>query len=229
MNRYAVIGLGRFGAKVAQGLADHGAEVLAIDSDIQAVDAMRGSVDQAMVLNATDEVAFRASGVEDVDTVVVAIGRHLEVSIVVTAQLVRMAAPHIIARASSPIQEQILRLIGAHEVVNPEVAMGETVARRLVAPELRDRRILPTGHEFVEIAARPSQLGHTLGELDITGRYGLRLLAVRKHRPGVDNHGRNIYVDDLLADPDASTVIEDGDVLAVVGTDAQVRALTRER
>ncbi len=229
MNRYAVIGLGRFGAKVAQVLADHGAEVLAIDNDVAAVDAMRSSVDQAMVLNATDEVAFRASGVEDVDTVVVAIGRHLEVSIVVTAQLVRMAAPHIIARASSPIQEQILRLIGAHEVVNPEVAMGESVARRLVAPELRDRRMLPTGHEFVELAARPSQLGHTLSELDIPGRYGLRLLAVRKHRPSVDDHGRNIYLDDLLADPDPSTVIEDGDVLAVVGTDAQVRALTRER
>ena len=70
---------------------------------------------------------------------------------------------------------------------------------------------------------------HPQRELDLGGRYGLRLLAVRKHRPSVDSHGRNIYVDDVIADPDASLVLEDGDVLAVVGTDAQVRALTRER
>ncbi|MGM0574177.1 MAG: potassium channel family protein [Myxococcota bacterium] len=227
MNRFAVIGLGQFGASVARTLADLGAEVLGLDADPQVVETYRDKLSQTIVVDATDEVAFRASGVDDADTVVVAIGADLEVSILVTAQLVHMAAPHIMARASSAMHEQILRLIGAHEVVNPEEALGRNIARKLVAPELRERHLLPTGHEFVEVAARKDFLGHTLGELDLHARFGVRVVALRKHQPTVTADGRNVYESQVVMDPTDEDRVEEGDLLAVIGTDPQIRALSR--
>ncbi len=227
MQRFAVIGLGQFGARVAQSLTDLGAEVLAIDSSPQIIETWRTRVAHAIVLDATDEAAFRASGVDDVDSVVVAIGRDIEVSILVVAQLVRLAVPHILARASSALHEQILRLIGAHDVVNPEEAMGENVARRLVAPEMHERLILPTGHEWFEIDAPASFWGKTLGELELPATYGVNVIAIRKHRPHIDTEGKSVFKQEVVMQPDERDLIEEGDIVAIVATDAQIRDLTR--
>ena len=69
MERVAVIGLGQFGHRIALRLAELGAEVLAIDSDPNVIEMSRSKVSQAIQLDATDEGAFQASGVDEVDTV----------------------------------------------------------------------------------------------------------------------------------------------------------------
>lgn len=227
MQRFAVIGIGQFGRRLTESLTGLGAEVLAIDSNEQVIESLRGTAAQAIVLDATNEAAFRACGVEDVDTAVVGIGRHLEISILVVAQLVRLGVPHIVGRASSPIHEHILRLIGANHIVNPEEAMGDTVARRLMAPDMHERLVLPTGHEWVEIDAPPAFWSQTLGQLALGERVGVHVVAIRRHRPYVDPQGKSTVDREVVMRPKQDDVIAEGDILCFVGTDTQIRELTR--
>ena len=74
MRQFAVIGLGRFGFKVAEVLAAKGAQVLAIDKNLRLVDKVRDIVTDAVQLECTDEEALKESGVENVDVAVVGIG-----------------------------------------------------------------------------------------------------------------------------------------------------------
>ena len=75
MKRFAVIGLGRFGKKLAIALAMSGAEVIAIDKDRQLVDEIRDQVSGAVRLDSTDEEALKAQGVDRSDVAIVCIGR----------------------------------------------------------------------------------------------------------------------------------------------------------
>ena len=221
MQRFAVIGIGQFGSRLAQRLSELGGEVLAIDRDESVVASIRSQVSQAIEVDVTDEHAFRACGVDEVDTAIVAVGRDIEVSILVVAQLVRLAVPHIVARASSSLHETILRNIGAHEVTNPEEEMGDSVALGLVSPEVHGRLLLPTGHEFVEIDLPESMWGKTVAELQLQGAY---LLAIKRHEPGIGPEGQNEYKIEQVDDPASDFVMQQGDTLALVGDSSVLRS-----
>ena len=55
MKRFAVIGLGRFGQKLAIALAMSGAEVIAIDKNRDEIELIRDQVSHAVRLDSTDE------------------------------------------------------------------------------------------------------------------------------------------------------------------------------
>lgn len=225
MKRIAVIGLGQFGTQVARELTRLDVEVLAIDRRAEPIEGVRRVVAQAMVLDAMDEAALGAAQLEDVDTIVVATGSNLEVSILVTAQLVRLGLGHIVARAASDLHEQVLRLVGAHDVVNPEADAGRALAASLVSPELKGRVHLPSEHEYAEIDAPASFFGRTVADLALRARYGVHLLAVRQHAPRVTADGRSTYEAKLVRDPDDRHVIAEGDRLGLVGTADRLAAL----
>ena len=75
MKRFAVIGLGRFGNKLAIALSMSGAEVIAIDRDRTVVDQIRDQVSHAVRLDSTDEDALKAQGVDMVDVAIVGMGQ----------------------------------------------------------------------------------------------------------------------------------------------------------
>ncbi|MHC4286269.1 MAG: NAD-binding protein [Planctomycetota bacterium] len=62
MKRFAVIGLGRFGQKLAIALAMSGAEVIAIDRNRDEIELIRDQVSLAVRLDSTDEEALKAQG-----------------------------------------------------------------------------------------------------------------------------------------------------------------------
>ncbi len=74
MRRFAVIGLGRFGSKLAIALSMSGAEVIAIDKNREVVDLIRDQVGHAVRLDSTDEEALRAQGVHNVDVAIIGMG-----------------------------------------------------------------------------------------------------------------------------------------------------------
>ena len=75
MKRFAVIGLGRFGQKLAIALAMSGAEVIAIDKDRDQIELIADQVSHAVRLDSTDEEALKAQGVDKVDVAIIGIGQ----------------------------------------------------------------------------------------------------------------------------------------------------------
>lgn len=130
--KFCVIGVGRFGYHVAIKLAEHGMEVLAVDSNESIIASVRDKVTQAICMRVKDEESLRSIGVEEMDTVIVAMGENFAQSILVTALLKqKLHIPSVIARSISAVHKDILSLIGADHVVLPEQEMGIRLADKL--------------------------------------------------------------------------------------------------
>ncbi|MBT9559688.1 MAG: TrkA family potassium uptake protein [Myxococcales bacterium] len=224
MRRFAVFGLGRFGAHVAISLAELGADVLAIDIEEEKCEALKRYVGiHPLCFDATNENALKASGVDDVDTAVVAMGTDREASILVTALLRRLSIPRIVARAVDDLHKQILQLVGAGLVFNPEVEMAKRAAQQIYATQLHERLSLPTGHHLVEVDAMEPLIGKTLGELDLRRRMELTVIAIKSRAPWVDDLGESRFRVQSNLNPGADDRVEKGDTLVVIGTPARIR------
>ena len=103
MKRFAVIGLGRFGQKLAIALAMSGAEVIAIDRNRDEIELIRDQVSHAVRLDSTDEEALKAQGIDKVDVAIIGIGqgtgRGFEASVLTVVNLRQMGVKNIYARA----------------------------------------------------------------------------------------------------------------------------------
>jgi trk system potassium uptake protein TrkA len=143
-------------------------------------------VAEAVAMDATDEASLARTQPERRDLCVCAIGdESRESSIVVTALLRQMGAKRLVARATNLLHERILRLIGAHEVVNPESAFGERFATHLLHPLVGDE--IDLGHDLrlTELRAPTALVGRSLGELALPKRFGITVVAIRTGERGV--------------------------------------------
>jgi len=227
MKQFAVIGLGKFGMKVALTLAEKGGQVLVVDEDIRKVEEIKDLVSQAVCLDSTDEDAMRAAGLEDVDAAIVGAGENLEHSILTTAILKKLGVPHIVARAVSDLHTQILERVGATRVINVEEQMGEQVARSIIAPAIQEQFALATGHSLAEVVPPPELIGQTIGKINLRQAYGVNIIAIQKRIPMVTPEGQNafrIQINDL---PKPTDVLEEDDILVVVGSDENIERLAR--
>lgn len=216
-NTVCVIGLGRFGAKLATTLFQSEHEVLAIDQNDLRVQDMLGRVTYAVEADATSETALRDLGVADMDVAVVALGSQVQSSIITTMLLKTMGLPFVIARATDTRHAEILHRVGADKVIFPE----EEAAVRAASLDLT-----PNSIEFIGITEtdgihklRPPERmrGRSLRDVGLGGDHSHRLT------PLVIQRGH-----EYVMNPDDDEIIGDGDILIVVGSHDQI-ARTFER
>ncbi len=214
-NEFAVIGLGVFGRHVALNLVRRGQSVVAIDRDPDEVEALAAELDATVCLDATDERALRELGLERVSCAVVAIGAEsMEASILTTALLRQLGVPRIVARALDELHARVLFAVGAHEVFNPELEMGERLARRLAEPNVLERLDLGEGAQVAELEVPEQLAGQSLVDLDLRRRFGVSVVAIRTG-------------DRVRATIDGTERLEGGSVMVVIGSPDAVRRLAK--
>jgi trk system potassium uptake protein TrkA len=177
--RFAVIGLGQFGARLASNLSSAGQEVIGIDKDPVLVQEMRDRVTLAVALDATDEQALKAQGVDNVDVAIVSVGRDFQATTLTTVVLKQMGVPRVISRANSPTTAKILARIGADEVVMPEDESADRWTHKLVSPQFLKQIELDAGHSLVEMKTPKAWVGQTLAGLQLRAELGLHVVAIR--------------------------------------------------
>ncbi len=213
---YVVIGLGTFGRQLCETFAEGGASVIAVDNRSELIERIKDSVSQALTIDATDEDSLAQIPFDDVDVAIVAIGDNVEASILVTALLKRMGLNFILARAVSELHMQVLRQVGADEVVNLEIDEGKRIAQRLSAPEVLDRTRISETISLAEIYTPEKIVGKGLEELQLRRKHHVNIIAIKRTSYSVDELGNPQKSEEVLF-PTPSTVVEERDVLLVVG------------
>lgn len=211
--KFCVIGVGRFGYHLATTLADNGMEVLAIDSNEAIIASIRDKVTHAISIRITDEDGLRAIGVEDMDTVIVAIGENFDQSILITALLKqRLKISKVIARSISRIHKEILELVGADEVLLLERESGIRLADRLSLKFEAIARIT-SNFSIIKIIAPKIFVGQTLSQLNLKKNYGVECAGIRSQTE--------------VELPDYNTPIKNSDVLVLVGNNQELTAISK--
>jgi len=227
MRKFAVIGLGRFGATLARTLAERGAEVIAVDKDTKIVDEFKEIATLAVRLDSTDEEALKSQGIDKVNVAIVSIGEDFQASVLTTALLKRMGVPVVIARApgsASHIQERILNLVGADRVILPEVEMGKRLAQNLLISNILDYMLISEKYSAAEIRAPEAFWGKRIGELRIRERYNVNILEVKK----MSGDGKDARIEKINYFPRAKDVIEKEDILLVIGEEEDIKRMSKE-
>ena len=221
----AVIGLGTFGAKTAVRLFEKGAEVIAIDKNDELVDKIKDRVTHAVSLDVTEERSLRSVNISDVDVAVVAIGDHIEMSILAVTMLRRLGVGRVIARATSTLHEHVLQEIGASEIIKVEEEMGEIIASKIVAPHVMQRYNFSAGYSIVELKLGKKFEGKTIVESKIRQTYNLNVVALQKKIPYIAEDGKSAYRIEINDCPMPMDVIESDDIIVLVGSEKNFNKL----
>ena len=227
VNKYAVIGLGRFGTAIARTLADRGSEVLAMDIDPKRTESIKDQVAYAANLDCTNLNNLRDQGIDQMEAVVVAIGENFEALLLTCVFLIEMNVKRIIARANGPQQRMILQKIGVQEILSPEDEVGISVAERLMNPRIVSSIQLKDDYEIVEVKAPSRIIGRALEEIDLRQGYGLTVVTLkREYEIGEKENGETEYDQKVLGVPSPSTIIQKSDTLIVFGLSKNIKKFT---
>lgn len=216
--QFAVIGLGRFGAAMATTLIGLGQDVLGIDTDDDRVQELADRVPHLMVVNASDPRALREAGVADVDVAVISIGTNIEASLLIVMAVKEMGVKFIVAKATSDVHGRILERVGVDRVIYPEREAAVRMAHSLVVPNVIDYISLSKDFSIIEIPAPPMFVGQSLRAINLRAQHGLTLIAIKRVVGGVTTTN---------VSPSPDEAIQQGDTLALVGSNKQLIALEK--
>lgn len=213
--RVFVIGLGIFGYNIVKELYAAGFEVVAIDKDKHAVQNIRDHATKAILADGTDREIIDQVGIQQEDTVIVSFGEDLAASTLITLNLAQRKIKTIIVKAPNEEHKTILEKVGATQVIIPEMEIALKVARGIISPNILDFLPLSEDYTIFELAPPESFLGKSIGELQLRTRFHIEVIAIRE-----------LISDQFIIVPPADFVIKDGEVLLVVGKEADIQRIS---
>jgi trk system potassium uptake protein TrkA len=233
MQRFAIIGMGRFGTRLAANLAAMGQEVIAIDRNRRLIEEVRDRVTLAIALDATDEQALKMQGIEKVDVAFVTVGENFETTVLTTAVLKQMGVQRVISRANTAVQARILKRVGADDVANPEDESADRWSNRLISPQFLKQYELDSHNSIVEVALPKAWVGKTLIELRPRNELGVHVLAIKRTGPDECDAAGEEAAPDQEQEPRLCIPVPDqplraDDVLVVMGSDEALAGMPKQ-
>ncbi len=208
-----IIGLGKFGLQLAKTLEQLGHHVIGLDEDEDRVDAAQEALGTVYRADATKVSVLKSLGFEELDSVVVAVGDAVEKSLSIVLNLQELNITRIWAKANTIEHRKILQRLDVQNVIFPEHDVASLTAHQLCNPGMLD--IIPRyGGILVQELTVAKWTGKTLMELNLISEHEVLVIGVRAGSS-----------DEYIFVPPASTVLNRGDVLIVIGRQNSVRAL----
>lgn len=204
---YAVFGLGRYGRAVAAELAAAGAEVLAVDRNQLLVNSAAATIPLCKCADITDPEIYDLLGIGNLDVVIIAIGGHLEASVMAVMLCKEAGVPTVIAKCANETHGKILAKVGADQTIIPEQESGVRLAKNLLSSGFVDMVELTDSVSLLEMEIRPEWVGKTLIDLNLRKKYGINVVALKQ--------GADVSV---VVDP-AAPLVADQKLVVIADTD----------
>ena len=213
-----ICGYGRVGRASAAQLLSTGHDVVVIDRDPE---RMVGVDVPHLVGDALADDTLREAGIDRARALIAALEQDADtVYLTLSARALRPDLV-IVARARTVDSKTKLMLAGATRAVNPQLIGGRRMASFALHPDVAE--FLDVVMHDEEVDYRIEQVGvpdgsplagRSVGQIDVSGRSGAQLLAVRMPRQGA-----------FVPNPAPTTVVAPGATLIVFGDPGQISAL----
>jgi len=227
--KYLIVGLGNFGASLAEKLTNNGNEVIGIDTSLSKVEALKDKVSHTICMDATDMHAVSGLPLKDTDIVIVAIGEDQGANIVVTALFKNLQVKRLISRAINPLHENILQALGVDEIVHPEEETAERWAKKLCLSGLVDSFALSKEFSIVEVNVPEQYENKTVEEIKFREKYNLIILTTIKNTEVKSIVGRHRIVNQVQGVASPDLLLEHGDVLVIYGSNKDIQKFLKNK
>lgn len=203
--QFAVLGLGRFGAGLAEELFKLGHEVMVVDKSEEKINNISAKVTHAIQGDITSEDVLKSLGFTNFDEVIVASSQNIQSSLMACLLLKEQGVKKLVAKAGTELHGKVLAKIGVDMVVFPERDMATKLAQSMTSASIVDFIELSEEFNIAELGVPDSVIGFTLQKANLREKYGLNVLAI------ITSEGTNLT-------PKASDVLKKGDKIVVIGS-----------
>ncbi|MEJ2185375.1 MAG: TrkA family potassium uptake protein [Gemmatimonadota bacterium] len=211
MKRFVIIGLGNFGAGVAETLFARGHEVVAIDSDEHAVDRIASHVSRAAVGDGRDRSVLEEIGARQANAGVISTGDDLTASILTMLALKDLQVDEIYVKVISTDHARIMEKLGATETIFPERESAVRLGTRITSHAILNYVRLGPGFSMQEMAVPEQWIGKSMRDLELRRRHNITVIAVH-----------DVLLDRMVPVPDPDAPLKDSDTLLIAGADADL-------
>ncbi|MGG5578260.1 potassium channel family protein [Myroides sp. C15-4] len=226
--KYIIIGLGNFGASLAQKLTEQGNEVIGVDKNMARVDANKDKVSHTICLDSTDQYLVAELPLANTDIVIVAIGEDQGANIMTTAVLKNLNVKRLISRAITPLHENVLQAIGVDEIVHPEEETAERWAKKLCIKGVVDSYEINGRYSIVEITISERFANKTLGEIGFRTNYNLVVLTTLKVREERNFFGAQRKIHEVQGIASYDTILHQGDIMVIYGDNKDIKRILND-
>ena len=209
---YAVFGLGRYGTAVAQELAAAGVDVLAVDRNQHLVNSAAATIPMVKCADITNPEVFDLLGIANMDVVIIAMGSHLEASVMAVMLCKEAGVPSVIVKCANETHGKILEKVGADQAIIPEQESGFRLAKNLLSSGFVDVMELTDKVSLFELSVRQDWVGKSLIDLNLRKKYGINVVAVREN-------------EDITVTLDPAAPLQTTQNLVVIADTAKLRKL----
>lgn len=227
--KYIIIGLGNFGASLAQKLTEQGNEVIGIDTSMSKVDAYKEKISHTICMDATDEFTVSGLPLKDTDIVLVAIGEDQGANVMSTALLKNLKVKRLISRAINPLHENVLQAIGVDEIVHPEEETAERWAKKLCLSNVVDSFELNDDYSIIEAKVPDDYVGKTVREVGFRKEFNLLVLTFIKKVEVKSALGKTKTETQIQGVASADNTLELGDILVLYGSNKDLQVFLKQK
>jgi trk system potassium uptake protein TrkA len=216
MKRFIVIGLGNFGASVAESLHARGHDVIAVDTDGAAVDRIAPHVTRAAVGDGKQLPVLERIRARGPHAGIVSTGDDITASILATLALRDLGVHEVYVKVISRDHARVMEKLGVTETVFPERESALRLGTRIASRGLLNYVSLGAGFSVQEMAVPEAWIGKTLRELELPRRYRISIIALH-----------DVLRDEMSAVPAPDARLKDSDTLLVAGADEDLARAAR--
>ncbi len=227
--KYILIGLGNFGASLAQKLTEQGNEVIGIDTSMTRVDAYKEKISHTICMDATDELTVSGLPLKDTDIVIVAIGEDQGANIMTTALLKNLEVKRLISRAINPLHEKVLQALGVDEIVHPEEETAERWAKKLCLKNVVDSFELNDDYSIIEVKVPDPYVGKTVEEVGFRKEFDLLVLTIIKKVEVKSILGKTKIETKIEGVASAGTLLEKDNILVLYGSNKDLQIFLKQK
>jgi trk system potassium uptake protein TrkA len=177
--KFAVVGLGLFGKKLALELARMDHQVLAIDRDEEPVSVVQNEVNKAVIGDASKDDLLSELITPDFDALIVTLASNLEASLLTVLHAKEIGVDRIIAKSNGPEHTTILRRLGIDEIIMPEEDVATQLAETVGNPNVLDFLQLQDGYGMMECNVPDSFVGRSLRDMNLREEHGIQVIGVQ--------------------------------------------------
>jgi trk system potassium uptake protein len=215
-----IIGAGYFGQNLAISLVEKKQEVIVIDKVMNKLTVLRDTVSKAIQLDATDKEMLAKVVPSKVDQAIVSIGRNIEANLIVSLLLKEIGVEKITAKCHSSEHKKILKMIGIDVIVDPEKEMAETLADRIVKPDILDHLPLESDYKIVKVMSPKAFVDKKLKELDVRNKYSINIIGLKQKQTD------GSYTFNMT--PGGDTIIQSEDMLITIGKEKDIENFIKQ-
>ena len=175
-----IIGIGRLGSHLAEKMQDLGHDVMILDNREEKIAPLVSKISDARVAEYTREDVLAALDIPSFDICFVTVGDNLESSILTTVNLKKLGAKYVAARARDDLQCEILKKIGADEIIYADGETADKLAIRHNGSNIFDYVALSDGYAIFEVPIIKQWVGKSIIELDVRRKVKLNIIAIKR-------------------------------------------------